>query len=122
MNIIPLIKCKDMKESIAFYTNILDFRLLGTWPEGGSSSFSILERKGAELHLSTFNGDGTFGNVVSILVDNIENSFNAYVNRGLDTSGKVESPVHLGPVVQTWGTIEFYVDDPSGNTIRFIQR
>lgn len=122
MNIIPLIKCKDMKETISFYTNILDFRLLGTWPEGGASAFSILERNGAELHLSTFSEDGTFGNVVSILVDNIKSTFTGYVKRGLDSSGKVESPVHQGPVIQSWGTIEFYVDDPSGNTIRFIQR
>jgi len=30
--------------------------------------------------------------------------------------------VHQGPVDQTWGAREFYADDPSGNTVRFIQR
>jgi hypothetical protein len=29
--------------------------------------------------------------------------------------------VHEGPVDQTWGTREFYVDDPDGNTLRFVQ-
>jgi hypothetical protein len=29
--------------------------------------------------------------------------------------------VHEGPLDQTWGTREFYVDDPDGNTIRFVQ-
>lgn len=29
---------------------------------------------------------------------------------------------HLGPVDQSWGTREFYVTDPSGNTLRIVQR
>lgn len=29
--------------------------------------------------------------------------------------------VHEGPLNQTWGTREFYVDDPDGNTLRFMQ-
>ena len=29
--------------------------------------------------------------------------------------------VHEGPIDQTWGTREFYVDDPDGNTLRFTQ-
>jgi hypothetical protein len=29
--------------------------------------------------------------------------------------------VHEGPLDQSWGTREFYVDDPDGNTIRFTQ-
>ena len=41
--------------------------------------------------------------------------------RGLDPSGKPDSPVHQGPLDQTWGTREFYVDDPDGNTLRFTQ-
>ena len=122
MNIIPLFKCKDMKESIAFYVNTLDFSLIGTWPETGSSSFSILHREGAEIHLSSHAGDGVFGSVASIIVDNVENLFKKYRERGLKTDGKRGSPVHQGPVVQTWGTTEFYVDDPNGNTIRFIER
>jgi hypothetical protein len=27
--------------------------------------------------------------------------------------------VHAAPVDQTWGTREFYVSDPDGNTLRF---
>jgi len=29
--------------------------------------------------------------------------------------------VHEGPIDQSWGTREFYVDDPDGNTLRFTQ-
>lgn len=111
-----------MQESISFYTNVLDFRLVGAWPAGGSASFSILERRGAEMHLSSFSGDGTFGNVVSVLSDDVEGTFRTFLKRGLDTSDNPDSPLHQGPVKQTWGTVEFYVKDPCGNTIRFIQR
>jgi catechol 2,3-dioxygenase-like lactoylglutathione lyase family enzyme len=121
-NIIPMIKCRDMKESISFYTDILDFELVGTWPEAGSPSFSILTRNGAEINLSTHSGDGVFGTVVSIIVKDVEELFKQYKMRGLPTSSKKESPVHYGPTAQTWGTTEFYVDDPNGNTLRFIRR
>ena len=111
-----------MKESISFYVDILDFELIGTWPEHGSPSFSIISREGAEIHLSTYSGDGVFGSVVAITVVKIENLFKKYCERGLSTGDKKESPVHQGPVSQTWGSIEFYVDDPNGNTLRFIER
>ncbi len=117
MNIVPMIKCKDMIESISFYTNILDFKLAGSW-----DSFSILTREGAELHLSTHSGDGTFGTVFSVIVDDVDAIFRLASKKGLDASGKKESPVHQAPVEQTWGTKEFYADDPSGNTIRYVQR
>jgi len=121
MNIIPSMRCRDMQRSLAFYTNVLDFKHLGTWPETGSPSFSTLSRKGARLQLSSHSGDGTFGNVVYILVQNIDQLFQHYVARGLNAKAKMDSPVHQGPTDQTWGTREFYVDDPDGNTLRFIQ-
>ena len=120
--IIPMIKCVDMMESISFYVDVLDFELVGTWPESGSPSFSILQREGAELHLSTHSGDGVFGTVFSIIVNDINSLYTRYLERGLDASNKRESPVHQEPTDQTWGTREFYIDDPSGNTIRLVQR
>jgi catechol 2,3-dioxygenase-like lactoylglutathione lyase family enzyme len=49
-----------------------------------------------------------------IRVNNIDNVFKKFVERGLDNSA-----VHRGPVNQTWGVREFYVADPDGNTLRF---
>jgi catechol 2,3-dioxygenase-like lactoylglutathione lyase family enzyme len=121
MNIIPVLACKDMKESLGFYVSTLDFTLVGTWPEMGSPSFSILLREGAELHLSTYPGDGVTGSIAAIIINDIESLFQKFVSRGLQP-GKLGSPVHLRPTLQSWGTTEFYVDDHSGNTLRFIQR
>src|SRR5215475_11610154 len=43
--------------------------------------------------------------------------------RGLKTPGNPDAPqaVHEGPIDQSWGTREFYVDDPDHNTLRFTQ-
>jgi catechol 2,3-dioxygenase-like lactoylglutathione lyase family enzyme len=122
MNIIPCMRCKNMAESVAFYTQVLDFELVGTWPETGDPAFSRLKRVGAELTLSSHSGDGVFGNKAYVVVPNVDALFQQFIQRGLDTSAKKESPVHRGPTDQTWGTREFYVDDPSGNSLIFGQR
>lgn len=124
--LVPIIQCRRMKDSVAFYTQLLDFAHVGTWPASGDPSFSILSRAGAEMFLSTHRGDGLPGQPVAVLTDDVNALFRKYVERGLDLAGiarcKPDSPVHQGVVEQTWGTLEFYVDDPDGNTVRFIQR
>lgn len=119
--IIPNFKCRDMDESISFYTKILDFELVGRWPAEGFLSFSELNREGDALYLSTHSGDGAFGSVITIPTDSCDTLFTKFISRGLDTSRKKESPVHQGPVDQSWGNREFYVTDPSDNTIRFVE-
>lgn len=119
VRIIPLMKSTDMKESVVFYRDILGFEHVGTWPATGSPSFSVFRREGIDIQLSTHSGDGVTGTVVFIEVSGIDALFKEFLSRGLDTTAKRESPVHQGPLNQSWGWREFYVTDPSGNTIRF---
>lgn len=63
--------------------------------------------------------DGIFGVSVILMVDPIDDLFKKYLKRGLKTPLKEDSPVHEGPINQTWGLREFYVTDADGNTIRF---
>ena len=119
MNIIPIIKCRNIKNSISFYIDILDFKLQSVWPESGDPSFSILEKSGCEIHLSSHSGDGVFGNAVYVFVEEVDNLFAKYLERGLIIQKEASSPVHHSPIDQSWGTREFYIDDPDGNTIRF---
>jgi catechol 2,3-dioxygenase-like lactoylglutathione lyase family enzyme len=63
-----------MKKSLAFYSRVLDFRVVGVPPGNDSPAFCILKRSDDELHLSSHR------------------------------------------------TREFYIDDPDGNTLRFIKR
>lgn len=122
MAIIPVLRARAMREMVAFYTQVLDFTCVGVWPNDSDPSFGVLMRDGFELHLSSHSGDGVFGTAVAVIVADVDALFAAFCARGLDGSAKPQSPVHQGPVDQTWGTREFYADDPSGNTVRFIQR
>ena len=71
----------------------------------------------AEIQLSQHAGDGAFGCAINLRVKDVDGLFRKYVERGLDTTGREDSPVHRGPVNQTWGIREFYVTDADGNTL-----
>ena len=122
MSIIPTIRCRRMQTSIAFYTNVLDFQCV---EHGGDDdpSCSALMRGGALLLLSSHGGDGTFGQAIVVLTDNVDALFRKFRTRGLTTPGNSDAPgeVHEGPLNQSWGTREWYVDDPDGNTLRFVE-
>jgi hypothetical protein len=107
-----------MKDAISFYTNILDFNL----KEPGVSSDDwvvALVNGDAELMLTILDGDQKMGIAANVLVEDIDGLFEKYLQRGLDTSKKQDSPVHQGPINQSWGNREFYVTDADGNTLRF---
>ena len=112
-----------MRTSLAFYTGILDFEHVDGDDGLYDPSFSVLAREGGYLFLSSHRGDGVFGAVVVITTTDIDLLFRKFLARGLQTPGNPDAPteVHEGPLDQTWGTREFYVDDPDGNTIRFTQ-
>ena len=118
MNIIPIFRCSNIKKSISFYTEILDFEAFN--PDS-TFGYIVLMRNKERLDLSVHSGDGIFGSRVLIIVDDVDQLYKKLIARGLDVSGNKDSPVHQSPVDQTWGMREFYVDDPDGNTIRFAQ-
>jgi catechol 2,3-dioxygenase-like lactoylglutathione lyase family enzyme len=120
MKMIPLFRCRNMQAAIAFYTGVLDFELKE--PGASADDWVVLLKNGdAELMLTILEGDQPMGIAANVLVQDIDGLFEKYVQRGLDTSGKQDSPVHLGPLNQSWGNREFYVTDADGNTLRFMQ-
>ena len=123
MAIIPTVRCSNMRKSLAFYTGVLDFARVDGDDNLDDSSFSVLSRDGAQLILSSHRGDGEFGQAIAITTGNVDAVFRKFRERGLITPGNPDAPVqvHEGPIDQTWGTREFYVDDPDGNTLRFAQ-
>ena len=120
MKVIPIIKCKDMKESLSFYTRVLDFQIKYPGTTADEPVVTLINGD-AEIQLSTMPGDSLFGTAVNVRVDDVDALFAKYLKRGLDTSGKKKSPVHQGPLDQTRRMREFYVNDPNGNTLRFRQ-
>lgn len=120
MKIIPLLKVRDMRAAIKHYTEVLDFRM--TWPEDSLDSTVVdLGHEEMELQITTHESELLFGSIVYIYTIDIDTLFVKYKNRGLDTISKANSPVHQGPLNQTWGRREFYVTDVDGNTLRFCQ-
>jgi catechol 2,3-dioxygenase-like lactoylglutathione lyase family enzyme len=117
MKIVPVIKSSDLERSVRFYTEVLDFER--KWPdeEGRETANGVahLMRDGAELQISRHAGDGKFGSLSRIFVDDVDERYATFRARGLDTSHRPESPIHTAPVDQTWGLREFAVTDPDGN-------
>ena len=119
MAIIPVVRCSNMKGSLRFYAQIMDFRRAD---EGdvADPAHVVLRRAGDTLFLSSHSGDGAFGQHVVIVVEDVDALFQRFLQRGLVPPDR-DSAVHRGPVDQSWGTREFYVDDPDGNTLVFTQ-
>lgn len=122
MTLVPTLHCSNVAEAVAFYTRLLDFDHHGTWPATGDPAYAVITRGGYELHLSSHGGDGIAGQALVIIVENVDACVAAFRGRGLPASHKRDSPVHQAPVDQSRGAREFYIDDPSGNTLRFQQR
>lgn len=118
MKITPLFKCRNLKDAIAFYTGILDFELKYPWASTHDWGVDLMNGT-AELQLTVMESDQLFGSVVNIWVDDVDGLFKKYLKRGLNISNRQDSPVHQGPLNQTWGTREFYVTDSDNNTLRF---
>jgi catechol 2,3-dioxygenase-like lactoylglutathione lyase family enzyme len=107
-----------VQESLTFYTGVLDFEK--KYPGQSDADWVIdLVRGDAEIQLSQHAGDGAFGCAVNIRLIDVDGLFRKFVERGLDASARRDSPVHCGPMDQTWGVREFYVTDADGNTLRF---
>jgi len=53
--------------------------------------------------------------------DDVDERFSAFWARGLVVPSRPESPVHEGPLDQSWDTREVYIDDPSGNSLVYQQ-
>lgn len=120
--IIPQIRCRSLARAVHFYTHVLDFEYVeGDDPEG-AKGFCVLSRRGDLVFLCSY--DGGDRSVIAIMTDDVDADCRTFRARGLQTPGEPDVPaeeVHQGPLDQSWGTREFYVQDPDGNSLRFTQ-
>lgn len=120
--LIPILVVRDMAEAIGFHTDILDFQLAFAWPDG-APTYAGLSRGTDEMHLVLTPGPGRYGHCSAILLcEEVDALLATFQTRGLLLQPRPDSPVHEGPLDQSWGTREVYIDDPSGNTLIFQQR
>ena len=122
MRAVPLFYSSDIRRSLEFYTGILGFEL--RYPEYRELSLTNgvidLVSDGAILQLSRHMGKNPTPSSANLELEipaQVDALFAQYTSRGLDQSHRTNSPVHLAPLDQTWGTREVYIDDPDGNTL-----
>ena len=105
MKIVPVIKCGDLERSVRFYREVLDFER--KWPgyEDVERANGVIDlvRDGAELQLSRHAGDGVFGSVNRVFVEDVDERYATFRARGLDTTRRPESPIHTAPVDRPGG-------------------
>lgn len=115
-----IIRCKDMARTLEFYISVLDFNLKYS---GTTAEDPVVTIKNGDVEIVFCTFDGASRIPINIRIEeDIDELFKKYVSRGLVTPGNPNSPVHEGPLDQSWGTREFYVNDPDGNTLRFLQQ
>jgi catechol 2,3-dioxygenase-like lactoylglutathione lyase family enzyme len=113
---IPVLHIGNSVSAEEFYCNELGFRRQFAYRQDSvkpDPCYMGLIREGAVLHLSSFSGDGVAGGVVYIGVDDVNALHAELIAKGVS--------IDAGPVEQTWGNREMYVNDDDGNSIRFSQ-
>lgn len=123
MGVEPCIKCSDVRTSLKFYTEVLDFKVVlepDADPNSFMSKYSLIEREGSLVHLSSHGSDGVFGNAVYVRVEDIDPLYRKFLDNGLNVDTPQQFPsLRIPPVEQSWGMREFSVSDPDGNKITF---
>ena len=119
--LIPTFAVTDIRRAAEFYTQVLDFTLAHVMtPE--QPFYAILTRGDDELHICLPTRREAGGISAIVICEDVDGLFATFRARGLKPSERTDSPVHQGPLDQTWGTREVYIDDPDGNTLCFQQR
>jgi uncharacterized glyoxalase superfamily protein PhnB len=112
---IPLLHVSDPISAESFYCDQLGFTKVFAYRPFGESGpcYLGLIRDNVRLHLSSFPEDGTPGNAIVLIVDNVDALYNEFVQKGVK--------IHLNPTDQSWGNREMYINDIDNNSIRFTQ-
>ena len=115
MKSIPILRVSSSHVAKEFYCDQLGFAVRFTYRPDESLDdpcYFGVTRDGADIHLSSFCGDGVFGAAVYVIVDDVDELHREFVARGISCE--------LEPTDQTWGNRELYVRDPDGNSVRFV--
>lgn len=115
MRAIPVLHVCSAAAAAEFYCRRLGFRRTSAYCFDEASPdpcYLGLARDGATLHVSTFAADGVPGGVIFLVVEDVDRLHADLVAGGV--------PIALEPTDQTWGNREMYVEDPDGNSLRFV--
>lgn len=111
----PVLQCKDIKESVAFYEK-LGFKI-GFQDAEKDYKYVGLTRQGIEIHLQQPDPEYIEDNTAQqpglrIRVENIEPLYEEFKTKGVKMNELKKQP---------WGTYEFGLYDPNGAAIHFYE-
>jgi catechol 2,3-dioxygenase-like lactoylglutathione lyase family enzyme len=103
---VPVLASLNLDESVAFYTDRLDFIKISQYED-----YAIVARDGAEIHFWSCADRNIADNTSCyIRVTDTQRLFDEFAAKG--------APVKE-PAVRSWGMKELYVIDPHGNLLKF---
>ena len=112
---IPVLHVSSAAAAEEFYCGRLGFRRDFAYRVDDARAdpcYMGLTRDRVELHVSSFSGDAVAGGAVFLLVEDVDALHAELVSNGI--------AIRLPPTDQSWGNREMYVNDPDGNSIRFV--
>ena len=114
---VPILGVANTAVAEDFYCGHLGFRRAYAYrpdPEKVDPCYMGLVRDAAHLVVSSFGGDGPPGSRnVQIYVDDVAAIFEEFKGEGVSLLGEI--------LDQTWGNLEFSLDDPDGNRLIIAQ-
>jgi catechol 2,3-dioxygenase-like lactoylglutathione lyase family enzyme len=109
-NMQPLLHVRDLQRSVAFYRDVLGFRVHGMFPED-DPSWAGLHSGNARIMLSSREaGDPAFTGAIYMYPDSIDDAW-----QRLRHDADVIEPLH----VTEYGMREFAIRDPDGYRVNF---
>lgn len=117
----PVLAARDVAASIRFY------RLLGFEPsfqdDAREPKYAALERDGVELHLQWADPgqwvEGADRPALRFLVDDVDALHAQFVASGAANAASSDGSPWAAPADTPWGTREFHLRDPGGNSLQF---
>jgi lactoylglutathione lyase len=117
----PVVYCERLRETLAFYRDLLGFEVSFAFPEEGEPAFVSLALGGSELALADVRGQeaGTHGLPVRPIGGHrFEVCLQAEdVDAAVAELRAAGVPVLVEPADQPWGERLAYVQDPEGNPV-----
>jgi GNAT superfamily N-acetyltransferase len=107
---VPILFSKDVRRSIAYYTQVLEFD--GKWEWDDPPTFGGVSKELVQLFFCK-EGQGHPGTWIAIMVKNVDEYY-----QNIKAKGAV---VRSTPADMEWGLREMLVEDPDGHILRFGQ-
>lgn len=113
---IPVLRVESSAVAAEFYEQRLGFECCFSYRIDESRQdpcYMGFRRDQAWIHVSSFSGDGVYGSVAHLIVDDVDALHESLRSAGVS--------IALEPTDQSWGCREMHVEDPAGNRLRFVQ-